>query len=95
MALSSDHCAAQQPEQAVFAEPVRIMAGDEFAGEGRYYPSPVLQDVDGDGRAHLVIGDLIGRVTYASRTSDTSKVVFDTEKPLKDRRGEQIRFHNW
>lgn len=94
-ALFSDQAAAQRPADAVFAAPVRIKAGEAFLGEGRLYPSPVFYDVDGDERADVVVGDLFGRVTSAARTANQSTVAFGADKPLKDRSGEQLKFHNW
>ncbi len=88
---------AQDPGQPRFAAPKRIKAGDGFLGEGRLYPSPVLHDVNGDKRPDIVVGDLFGKVTVACRTTeDGDKVVrFGAEKPLKDRSGQQLKFHNW
>ena len=77
-----------------FAKPVRLEAGDKFMGEGRLYPSPVVRDMNGDGRADVVLGDLIGKVTVAHRETGDS-IAFGSDKPLKDRSGEQLRFHNW
>ena len=77
--------------EARFAAPQRIQAGDAFAGAGRLYPSPVMHDIDGDGKLDLVIGDLAGRVTVARRTADG----FAPEAALNDRDGKPLRFHNW
>ncbi|MGA1523964.1 MAG: FG-GAP repeat protein [Planctomycetota bacterium] len=87
--------AAQGAASAEFAAPVRIEAGDKWAGERRLYPSPAMHDVDGDGYADLVVGDLPGRVTVALRTPGEGKVTFGPEKPMKDRRGEHLKFNNW
>ena len=78
-----------------FAAPERIRAGDAFLGEGRLYPSPVLYDVDGDERPDIVVGDLAGRVTVAHRQAAKTPVAFGAEKPLNDRDGKPLRFHNW
>ncbi len=82
-----------------FAAPRRIWAGEAFLGEGRLYPSPVLHDVDGDKLPDIVVGDLFGKVTFAPRLakSKASKkaVLFGAETQLKDRSGEQLKFHNW
>ena len=94
--LLSPQGTAQDQEKAVFAAPKRIMAGDAFLGEGRYYPSPVLQDVNGDQLPDLVVGDLFGKVTYAPRIKSADGAIrFGAEIPLKDRSGEQLKFHNW
>jgi len=74
-----------------FAAPVRIRAGEALAGAGRYFPSPVLHDMNGDGRPDLVIGDLMGSVTVALRTD----AGFAAEQPVLDRDGRPLKFHNW
>lgn len=88
------HAPAQAPK-ASFEAPVRLRAGDAFLGEGRYYPSPVLHDVDGDGKVDVVIGDLLGKVTFGPRLEGGKVLRLGAERPLKDRRGEQLKFHNW
>lgn len=80
--------------QATFASPVRLMAGDKLLGEDRYFPSPVFQDVDGDGLQDLVVGDLIGRITYAKRLPGKERR-YAGEQPLLGADGKEIRFHNW
>ncbi len=86
---------ADETDTVRFAAPERIRAGDTFLGEGRLYPSPVLHDVDGDKRPDIVVGDLFGRVTVAHRLAAKSPVAFGAEKPLNDRDGKPLRFHNW
>jgi hypothetical protein len=84
---------AQQPPQ--FAAPVRLLAGEKTLGEGRLYPSPMLHDVDGDGRLDVVTGDLRGRLTVALRTAGAAPACYAAEKPLQDEDGKDIDFHNW
>jgi len=86
---------ADETDTVRFAAPERIRAGDAFLGEGRLYPSPVLHDVDGDKRPDIVVGDLFGRVTVAHRLGAKSPVAFAVEKPLDDRDGKPLKFHNW
>lgn len=93
--IGSDPLTAQKSPAAEFAAPVRLQAGKAFAGARRMYPSPALHDVNGDGYADLVVGDLPGRITVALRTPGDGSITFGPEKPLKDRRGEQLRFNNW
>ena len=78
-------------EVVAFADPVRIQAGDTLLGQGRYYPSPVLHDLDGDGTPEILVGDLRGVVTVARRT----KKGIGAEKPLLCRDGKPLNFHNW
>lgn len=92
--LGADAAVHPAARDARFAPPVRIRAGDAFAGEGRYYPSPVLHDIDGDGRQDLVIGDLVGAVTVARRDAGDAPT-FAAEQPLKGKDGQPLKFHNW
>jgi hypothetical protein len=94
-ALLGSRAVADEIDRVRFAAPERIRAGDAFLGEGRLYPSPVLHDVDGDGRLDLVVGDLFGKVTVALRTSSKSPVAFGVEQPVEDRDGKPLKFHNW
>ena len=80
--------------QAEFAAPRKLKAGEDYAGHMRYYPSPVLHDIDGDKRADLVIGDLMGKVTWAKASADKPGT-FEAEQPLKMRDGEPLKFSNW
>jgi hypothetical protein len=93
--LFSSQGSADETGVTRFAAPERIRGGDAFLGEGRLYPSPVLHDVDGDRRPDILVGDLFGRVTVARRLAAKSPVAFGAEKPLNDRDGKPLRFHNW
>jgi hypothetical protein len=88
---------AQAPklEGGVFAAPARLKAGDGWMGENRYFPSPVFRDMNGDGLADIVIGDLIGRMTVALRLLGDGPARFGPEAPLMGADGEELRFHNW
>ena len=80
---------------ANFAAPVRLMAGDKFLGEARLYPSPVMHDMNGDGLADIVVGDLFGRVTVALRVKGDGPAKFGAEAPLNDFEGKELKFKNW
>lgn len=86
--------ADETPTEVRFAEPKRVLAGDAFLGEGRLYPSPVLHDVDGDGLKDIVVGDLLGAVTFAPRVAGKT-VAFAAGRPFPDRDGKPLKFHNW
>ena len=93
--LLSSRGSADETNRVRFAPPERIRAGGDFLGAGRLYPSPVLYDVDGDKRPDILVGDLAGRVTVAHRLAAKTAVAFGAEKPLDDRDGKPLRFHNW
>lgn len=104
LTLSSLSCAlfasplqdpSQQAEGCEFAPPVRIKAGADYVGAKRLFPSPVMRDVDGDGRLDIVVGDLFGGVTYARRDASLERIGFAAKQKLKDRDGDAIDFHNW
>lgn len=85
---------AQQPTPS-FAAPVRLHAGDKLLGENRLYPSPVFHDMNGDGLADIVVGDLRGRITVALRQPGKGPATYGAESALKDVDGKEIDFHNW
>jgi hypothetical protein len=88
-------CAATAVAQSpVFAPPVRLEAGGKLLGKGRYFPSPVYQDLDGDGRADIVVGDLMGRLTVAYRGQDDA-IAFGKEVPVLGADGKPIDLKNW
>lgn len=79
-----------------FEAPVRLQSGETFLGAAlnkrdRLYPSPALHDVDGDGKADLVIGDLFGNLTVAKRTKDG----WAEETNLMGADGKPLKFNNW
>lgn len=80
---------------ATFAAPVRLTAGDKLMGENRLYPSPVLQDMNGDGLADIVIGDLFGKVTVAHRVAGEGPAKFSAETTLNNFEGKELKFKNW
>jgi hypothetical protein len=79
-----------------FEAPFQLKAGESYIGHqlddrDRLYPSPALFDITGDGKLEIVIGDLRGFLTYATRTEDG----WSEEKPLMATDGKPLRFHNW
>jgi hypothetical protein len=78
-----------------FAAPARVLAGSSYAGAARRYPSPVLHDVNRDGLADLVLGDLHGSVTVSLREAGEGPVRFGAETPLYFSDGSELVFSNW
>ena len=79
-----------------FEAPVRLQSGETFLGatlnkRDRLYPSPALHDIDADGKADLVIGDLFGNLTLAKRTKDG----WGEESTLMAADGKPLKFSNW
>jgi hypothetical protein len=91
--LGATLAAQAPPPLPTFAEPVRLKAGDKFLGEKRLYPSPVFHDVNADGRADIVVGDLPGVLTVALREAGATAYAAETKLQAAD--GKQLKFHNW
>lgn len=80
---------------ARFAPPKRILAGREPMGQKRSYPSPVLEDMNGDGLSDIVIGDLPGYLTVSLRLAGEGPPRFSPEKRLSGADGKDLKFDNW
>ncbi len=65
----------------------------EGAGLARQsYPTPILQDLDGDGKPELVVGDLPGRMRFAQRAGgELEWTKLNDMKCGKD----PLRLNNW
>ena len=93
--LQSVVVVAQDTPPPTFAAPVRLQAGGKLLGEGRPYPSPVLHDLDGDGRLDVVVGDLRGRLTAALRLPGDGAPRFAAEHDVLAADGKALDLHNW
>lgn len=78
-----------------FGAPTLVHADTLLSGIGRRYPSPVMHDVDGDGLADLVLGDLYGAVTVSKRLAGEGAPRFGPEEPLLANDGTELVFNNW
>jgi hypothetical protein len=85
--------APKQPS-ARFGAAVLVLAGSEPMGVDRLYPSPVLHDLNGDGRLDVVLGDLWGKLTLAPRL-DGDGPAWGADSPIRSRDGEELDFSNW
>lgn len=95
LALTSFSAPGDNDDVPAFAAPVRLMAGDQPMGQGRLYPSPSLFDLDGDGVAEMVIGDLFGRLTVSKRIAGEDTTVWTAPEPLQGADGKPLKFSNW
>lgn len=78
-----------------FHAPVQLMAGDSAMGQGILYPSPKMQDLNGDGVPEMLIGDLRGQLLVAERQGSGDSVQWSELKPLETADGKPIKFDNW
>lgn len=86
---------AAQTVAPTFAAPVRIEVAGKFLGHDRLYPSPVLHDWNGDGRADLLLGDLKGLLTVALRQPGDGPPAWSAESKVLATDGQPLDFHNW
>lgn len=77
---------------ARFESPVLVRSGDGSVGSGRLYPSPVWHDLDRDGRAEIIVGDLRGILTVSKRIGDDE---WSKPEELKNADGKPLKFSNW
>ncbi len=81
--------------QGHFAEPVMLTAGEQPLGRGFLYPSPEMFDVDGDGRAEILFGDLTGRLYVTEKLAGDDPLAWSKPQSLKGADGKRLKFNNW
>ncbi len=86
------------PANPTFAEPVEVTNGGE-AFRNLIYPTPVLQDMNGDGTPELVVGDLRGHVWICRKPSaDGETTLSDVEWTRLEHAqaaGKALKLQNW
>ena len=95
LATSRSFSFAAEDTAPTFHAPVQLMACDSAMGEGILYPSPKMQDLNGDGVPEMLIGDLRGQLLVAERQSSGDSVQWSGLKPLETADGKPIKFDNW
>ena len=78
-----------------FRTPVQLKAGEAIMGAGILYPSPKLQDLDGDGVSEMLIGDLRGQLLFSKRQGSGDATQWTTLEPVQTADGKPIKFDNW
>jgi len=96
-ALEASAIASDDP--GFFERPVRLTVDGKAlnAVEKIRFPSPGIFDVDGDGKAELVIGGLMGSVGVYENLNKSEKEdpVWSSREEFKDANGEEIETSNW
>ena len=95
LATSCSFSFAAEDIVPAFRAPVQLMAGDSPMGQGILYPSPKMQDLNGDGVPEMLIGDLRGQLLFAERQGSGDSVQWSKLKPLETADGKPIKFDNW
>tara|TARA_R110002072_G_scaffold80149_11_gene184384 strand:+ start:137 stop:427 length:291 start_codon:yes stop_codon:yes gene_type:complete len=81
---------ASDTEPATFEAPIQLeTTGKSF--DTLLYPTPVLQDLNGDGKVELVIGDLRGNLFQCDAQPDGK---WSAMRPM-EAEGEPLKLNNW
>jgi hypothetical protein len=94
--ISSAHAFADSPHD--FEEPVVLRVGDDVLNSnGRLrYPSPVIIDVDGDGKKELVVGTISGFLSACENENNSDgEPIWSEPKQIETIEGKPLKFHNW
>lgn len=80
----------------VFDDPVRLQSGGAFIDTGKdtAHSGPMLQDLDGDGRPDLLVGNFKGRFQHYRNTGTREAPVFE-DQGLLQAGGRPAFIHNW
>ena len=88
---------APDGDDVQFAQPELLLADGKPINqvEDMPYPSPVLFDVDRDGKDELVCGDLWGYLWVYENTAAEGAPVWGAATKLESAEGEVIKVSNW
>jgi hypothetical protein len=79
-----------------FEAPIMLMAGDEPMKAGYSYPSPAVFDVDNDGDDEMVLGEIMGSVSYCENENKSGgDPVWSAVAPLLAADGKPLELNNW
>jgi len=87
---------ADSPSTALFEEPVRLKAGDEFVDTRAYvaHTGPLLYDYDGDGKTDLLVGNFRGSIQLFRNVGTREAPVYES-KGLLQADGKDVKIPNW
>ena len=86
--------AAQMHRLAATDLPVQLTTDTGPLGHGMLYPSPAMYDIDGDGKAEMIVADLFGNVQMA-RKAPGADTHWGALTPLASRKATPLKFSNW
>ena len=78
----------------LFAAPARVTTVGEKKFESLLYPTPVLQDLNQDGRPEMVVGDLVGNLFRCERQKQETDLHWSELAPLQAD-GQPLKLDNW
>lgn len=83
-------------KRAEFDPPVRLKAGDEFIDTGEHvaHSGPLVSDLDGDGKADLLVGNFGGHIQVYLNKASREEPQY-VEQGLLKAGGEDAEVPNW
>jgi hypothetical protein len=83
-------------QQAQFAPPVRLKAGDELIDTANYtaHAGPLVTDFDADGKPDLLVGNFAGHIQVYKNVGTRAEPVYE-DKGLLEVNGEPAKVPNW
>ena len=82
-------------ENPIFEAPVMLMAANEPMKASSMYASPVVFDIDNDGREEMVLGDIRGNVQYCKNEAETGEPVWGAVQSVETADGKPLELNNW
>ena len=93
--MAAPLAAQEQTSTAEFAAPKLMRTVKGTIGASRLYPSPTVQDLNGDGLLDIVVGCLFGKLTVALQEPSDEGIAFAAETALPMQGGKDLKFNNW
>ena len=83
--------------QTKFAEPVFLKIDDAPMNESgeMMYPSPVIFDIDNDGKDEMVVGTIFGGIFSCENSGEANAPVWEAPQPVNSTEGQPLELNNW